>query len=84
MEQYWAFKTKSISETYVTILKDMYKGATAKVHVSNEVLEEILALRDKRQGDPISPNWITATIQTVFKNVEKERNEILMEKSCQT
>ena len=32
----------------------------------------ILILRGVRQGDPISPNLFTATIQDVFKNAQLE------------
>ena len=52
-----------INEIYITILYDIYTGATARVHVDNQVSEEIPILRGVGQGDPISPKLFTATIE---------------------
>ena len=62
-----------MKETYITILEGIYKGATARVHMDNQVSEEIPILRGVRQGDPISPKLSTATIQEVFENVQLEK-----------
>ena len=60
-----ALRLIGINETFITILEDIYAGATATVH-----MEEILILRGLRQGDPISPKLFTATIQEVLKNAQ--------------
>ena len=65
-----------INETSVIILKDTYTGATARIHIDNQVSEEIPILRGVRQGDPISPKLFTTTIQEVFKNAELEEKGI--------
>ena len=62
-----ALRSIGINETYITILEDIYTGATARVHMDSQVPEEIPILRGVRQGDPISPKLFTATIQEVFK-----------------
>ena len=36
-----ALRSIGINEIYITILEDIYTGATARVHVDNQVLEEI-------------------------------------------
>ena len=41
----------------VTILEDIYTGATERVHVDNQVQEEIPVLRGMREGDPIPPDF---------------------------
>ena len=40
--------------------------------MDNQVSEEIPKQRDMRQGDPISPLQLTATIQVVLKNAQLE------------
>ena len=50
-----ALRSIGIDETYITILEDNYTGATASVHMNNQVSEKIPVLRGVRQGDPISP-----------------------------
>ena len=49
-----ALRSIGINETYITILEDIYTGATGRVHMDNQVSEEIPILRGVRQGDPIS------------------------------
>ena len=60
-----------INETYITILEDNYTGASARVHMDNEV-SEIPILRGVRQGDPVSSKLFTETIQEVRKNAQLE------------
>ena len=69
----------SINETYITILEDIYTSATARVHMNNEVSEEIPILRGVRQGDPISPKLFTAAIQEVFENAQPGEKGINIE-----
>ena len=47
--------------------------------MDNQVSEEISILRGVRQGDPISPQVFTATIQDVFKNAQLEEKGINMD-----
>ena len=65
-----------INETYIIILEDTYKGATARVHMDNQVSEEIPMLTGVRQGNPISSKLFTATIQEVFKNIQLEEKGV--------
>ena len=69
-----------INESYITILKDIYTDAAARVHMDNQVSEEILILRGGRQGDPISPKLFTATIQEVFENSHLEEKGITIDR----
>ena len=57
--------TREKHNTYITILEDVYAGATARVHVDNQVSEKIPILSGVKWGDPISPKLFT--IQEVFK-----------------
>ena len=61
-----------INETYITILENIYTGASARVHMDNKVSELIPILGGVRQGNPISPKLFTATIQEVFNNAKLE------------
>ena len=65
-----------INDTNITVLEDTYTGAIARVHMDNQVSEEIPILRGVRQGDPVSPKLFTATIQEVFKNAQFEEKGI--------
>ena len=56
-----------MNETYVKILENIYKGATARVHLDNHVSEPFAIERGVRQGDPISPKLFTAVIEEIFK-----------------
>ena len=65
-----------INETYITILEDTYTGGTTRVHVDSQVSEEIPVLRGVRQGHPIPPRLLTATIQEVLKNTQLKEKRI--------
>ena len=71
-----ALRSIGIYETYITILEYAYTGATARVHMDNQVSEEKQILRDVRQGDPLFPKLFTATIQGLFKNAKLEEKGI--------
>ena len=49
-----ALSSIGINETYITILEDIYTGATASVHMDNQISEEIPILSGVRQGGPIN------------------------------
>ena len=64
-----------VNETYITILEDIYTGATARVHMDNQVSDEIPIRRGMRQGGPISNKLFTITIQGVFEMLIWQRKE---------
>ena len=52
-----ALGTVNINETYLNILEDIYTEASARVHMNNQVLEEISILTGVRQvGPPCQSN----------------------------
>ena len=67
-----ALRLVGINETYIIVLEYIYTGAIARVHMDNQVWEEIPILRGVRQGDPTSPKLFTATFQVVFRNAQLE------------
>ena len=67
-----ALRTIGTLDTYVTVLEDMYTGASARVHMDNEVSEKIPLLRGVRHGNQVSTKLFTAPIQEVFKNAQLE------------
>ena len=61
-----------VNENYISIIKDIYTDATARIHINEQVSEEIKILKGVRQGDPLSPKLFTATIQDAFRKIELE------------
>ncbi|GFN78544.1 endonuclease-reverse transcriptase [Plakobranchus ocellatus] len=57
----------NINENYVTMIENIYKGATARIHIDNRISEAFEIQRGVRQGDPISPKLFIAIIEQVFK-----------------
>ena len=74
-----ALRNIGIHETYVKILIDIYTGATAKIHLENQISETIKIQRGVRQGDPISPKLFTAAIEEVFKKAELEQRGMMID-----
>ena len=62
-----------MNETYVNILENIYKGATARVHLDNHVSEPFAIDRGVRQGDPISPKLFAAVIEEIFKKADLDK-----------
>ena len=62
-----ALRKMKINETYVNILENIYKEATARVHLDDHVSGAFQIERGVRQGDPISPKLFTAAIEEIFK-----------------
>ena len=60
-------RTINMNETYVKILENIYKGATARVYPDNHVSIPFAIGRGVRQGNPISPKLFTAVIEEIFK-----------------
>ena len=71
---FMALRTVGINKSNITILEDVYTGATARIHLDNQISEEIPVLRGVRQGDPVFHQLFTATIQ-VFKMSSLKRKE---------
>ena len=63
----------NVNETYVKILENIYKGATARVHLESHVSEPFTIERGVRQGGPISPKLITAVIEEIFKKADLDK-----------
>ena len=71
-----ALRSIGTNETFITILEDTYSGATARVHMDNQVSEEIPILRGVKRGDPISPTVFTSAVHGVFKYAQLEEKGI--------
>ena len=65
-----ALRKIQINETYITILENIYKNASARIHLDNHVSEPFPIERGVRQGDPISPKLFTAAMEIVFQRAE--------------
>ena len=63
-------------KVYVKILENIYKNASAKIHLDNQISDTFNINRGVRQGDPISPKLFTAAIEEIFKtvNIENDTN----------
>ena len=70
-----ALRKINVNETYVKILdlENIYKGATARVHLDIHVSEPFAIGRGVRQGDPISPKLFTAVIEEIFKKARLDK-----------
>ena len=56
-----------IHPTYIKILQNIYRDASARVHLDKHTSEPFPIERGVRQGDPISPKLFTAAIEEVFQ-----------------
>ena len=63
----------NVYETYVKILENICKGATAGVHLDSHDSEPFAIERGVRQGDPISPKLFTAVIGEIFKKADLDK-----------
>ena len=53
-----ALQNIGVNENYISIIKDIYTDATARIHINEQVSEEIKILKGVRQGDPLSPKLL--------------------------
>ena len=70
----WNIKISSqhfveVNEGYVQLLEDIYKDATAKIHIENDASKAINIERGVRQRDTISPKIFTAAMEDIFKKL---------------
>ena len=68
-----ALRKININETYVQILENIYRKATASMHIDDLVSEKFQIKRGVRQGDPISPKLFSAAIETIFQTVDLDK-----------
>ncbi|GFO41887.1 retrovirus-related pol polyprotein from type-1 retrotransposable element r2 [Plakobranchus ocellatus] len=58
-----ALRKVNINENYVTKIENIYKGATARIHIDNQISDAFEIQRGVRQGDPISPKLFITVIE---------------------
>ena len=59
-----------INETYISILENIYKNASPRVHLDNHISEPFRIERGVRQGDPKSPKLFTAAMEIMLQKAE--------------
>ena len=65
-----ALRKMQVNETYISILENIYKNASARIHLDNHISEPFRIEREVRQGDPKSPKLFTAAMEIVFQRAE--------------
>ncbi|GFO27289.1 endonuclease-reverse transcriptase [Plakobranchus ocellatus] len=65
-----ALRKVNINENYVTMIENVYKGATERIHIDNQISIAFEIQRGVRQGDPISPKLFITVIEQVFKEAD--------------
>ncbi|GFO06671.1 endonuclease-reverse transcriptase [Plakobranchus ocellatus] len=60
----------NINENYITMIENIYKGTTARIHIDNQISEAFEIQREVRQGDPISPKLLITVIEQIFKEAD--------------
>ncbi|GFO21722.1 endonuclease-reverse transcriptase [Plakobranchus ocellatus] len=65
-----ALRRVNINENYVTMIENIYKAATAKIHIDNQISIAFEIQRGVRKGDPISPKISITVIEQVFKEAD--------------
>ncbi|GFN76770.1 endonuclease-reverse transcriptase [Plakobranchus ocellatus] len=65
-----ALRKININENFVTIIENIYYGATARVYMDNQISEAFKIQRGVRQGDPISPKLFITVIEQVLKEAD--------------
>ncbi|GFN78576.1 endonuclease-reverse transcriptase [Plakobranchus ocellatus] len=64
-----ALRKVNINEKYVTMIENICKGATAEIHMDNQI-SEVLIQRGVRQGNSISAKLFITVIEQVFKEAD--------------
>ncbi|GFO28610.1 endonuclease-reverse transcriptase [Plakobranchus ocellatus] len=65
-----ALRKVNINEKYVTMIENIYKGGTARIHIDNQISEKFEIQRGVRQGDPISRKLFRTVIEQVFQEAD--------------
>ena len=60
---------------YIEILKDIYTDSSVTVHLHKES-EKVRIKRGVRQGDTVSPKLFTATLESVFRRLNRENKGV--------
>ena len=70
-----SLQEQGIEDVYIEILKDLCTGSSGTVHLHKES-EKIRIKRGVRQGDTISPNLFTATLESIFRRLNWENKGV--------
>ncbi|XP_072024905.1 uncharacterized protein [Amphiura filiformis] len=73
-----------INESYICILKDIYKDATTRMRIDNDISKQVRIERGVRQGDALSPKLFTTALEEVFKKSNLKGNGINIDLEMQT
>ena len=60
----------NINKTYVKVFQNIYRQATARIHVDHLVSNEFPINRGVRQGDPFPPKLFTDVMEEIFKKAD--------------
>ena len=73
-----SLQEQGIEDVYIEILKDLYTDSSITVHLHKES-EKIRIKRGVRQGDTISPNLFTATLESIFRRLNWENKGVKLD-----
>ena len=59
-----------VNETYISILENIRKNASARIHLDTHISEPFGIERGVRQGDPKSPKLFTAAMEIMLQRAE--------------
>ena len=65
-----ALRKMQLNETYISILENIYKNASGRIHLDNHISKPFRIERGVRQEDPKSPKLFTAAMEIVFQRAE--------------
>ncbi|GBP18301.1 hypothetical protein EVAR_9145_1 [Eumeta japonica] len=68
------------AKKYIRIIKNIYANSTAQIKVESTG-EEFPIARGVRQGDPLSPKFFSAVLESIFGDLEKLPEELPIEKN---
>ena len=70
-----SLQEQGIDYVYIEILKDIYTDSSVTVHL-HKGSEKVRTKRGVRQGDTISPKLFTATLESVFRRLNRENKGV--------